>query len=148
MEHVKQNWCECSLAVCAMLSGEEYSKVRDYARDKFESRTCAGYQQYMVADIWETFGLGEYVAIERYFDAPTKDLAKLTLKGRGHLLYKHWTMKIWHHVAYESGVVYDGREERPESVKDWVALRSFSSTHSTRCKVILEPLTAANKGVK
>lgn len=147
MKHVKQNWCECSLAVCAMVSGEDYSTIRNYARTKFESRPGAGYQQYMVADIWETFGLGEYIALERYFDAPLRDLAKLKLKGRGHLLYKHHTMGIWHHVAYESGMVYDGRSPGPLRLKKWVAGRHFAAAYSTKCRVVQAPLNAANKGV-
>jgi hypothetical protein len=148
MKHVKQNWCECSLAVCAMVSGEDYETVGDYARTKFENRPSAGYQQWMVADIWETFGLGEYIALDRYFSAPMKDLGKLKLKGRGHLLYRHHTMSIWHHVAYQSGMVYDGRCERPLSVKAWTASRSFAEHYSTKCRVVVEPVTAANKGVK
>ena len=146
MKHIKQEYCECSLAVTAMVSGADYSEVQDYAHEKFPSRTGQGYRSWQVADIWETFGLGCYLTVNEYRTAPMLDLAQLTLKGRGHLLYNHGSMPLWHHVAYQSGIIYDGCEEGPRRLWNWAVERPFVRRGDTTCKVIVVPINAANKG--
>jgi hypothetical protein len=148
MKHVKQEYCECSLAVTAMVSGADYSEVQNYAWERFPSRRGLGYRCYQVAEIWATFGLGDYLEEKQYHDAPWTDLAHLTLKGRGHLLFTTPTMRLWHHVAYESGMIYDGKEERPRRLWNWAVERPFVRRGNTMCQVLQVPINAANKGVK
>ena len=147
MKLVKQNRFECSLAVCAMVSGAKYEAVQTYAWNMFPMQIGKGYRGEQVRDIWAEFDL-PYITAEAYSAAPVVNLAKLTLKGRGHILYRNHKMLQWHHVAFESGMIYDGREDRPQRLASWAKTKAFYNVTSTICRVVLTHLKAANKGIK
>ena len=147
MKLVKQDPSECSLAVCAMVSGAKYEAIQTYAWNTFPMRIGRGYCRKQVRDIWEKFGL-PYITAKDYFAAPIVDLAKVPLKGRGHILYKNRKMLHWHHVAFKSGMIYDGMCDRPQRLTSWAKNTAFLNTTSTICQVLITHLTAANKGVK
>ena len=146
MKFVKQQRYECSLAVCAMVSGASYEDVQDYAWFTYPDRMGVGYRAHQVEEIWAEFGL-PYIQAEKYFAAPVLDLSKVPLKGRGHLLYKNRKMKQWHHVAFESGMIFDGSDSRPRRLASWAKNGAFRKGVKPICQVLITHLTAANKGV-
>lgn len=145
MKHVKQDHYECSLAVCSMISGAEYSEVQKYAWNKYPMRTGKGYRPEHVTDIFREFGL-PYIDSWRMEAAPTLNLHKLKLPGTGHILYKINTMVFWHHIAYSNGAIFDAQEHGEMPLE--IYARDKASTHGeaiTKCKVVVTQIAPVQK---
>ena len=137
MVHVNQENNECSLAVCAMVSGAKYERIQQFAWDQFPARTGKGYFSTQVDIIWEQFNVPFGLVLKDYDNAPVLDMRKLKLNGRGHILYTSRKMPMWHHVAYENGMIYDAQDPKPLKLADWVRDRAFTRIDASPiCQII------------